>query len=216
MMHDRRGSQPVLNAVVILGGYLLGGIPWGLLLGRWLRGVDIRRHGSGKTGATNAARTLGWRISALVFALDLLKGVLAVLVARWLTGEPVIEALAGVAAVAGHCWSPYIRFGGGRGVATGIGGALAVAPWALLLMAPAGLVAIRLTRYVSLGSIIGACMVPVAIIVGALLGFVPAAYVLYGVLGAAIIVGKHHDNIRRLLAGTERKLGERASTAPQR
>jgi acyl-phosphate glycerol 3-phosphate acyltransferase len=107
---------PVL---VIIAAYLLGGLPWGLWLGQWLRGVDLRTIGSGKTGATNAARSLGWRISAAVFVLDIAKGVIAILLARFVTGQPLVESLAGIAAIAGHCWSPYIRFTGGRGVATG-------------------------------------------------------------------------------------------------
>jgi glycerol-3-phosphate acyltransferase PlsY len=204
--------MPLLTAaLVIAGAYLLGGIPWGLLLGWWWRGVDIRQHGSGMTGATNAARTLGWRISALIFLLDLAKGSGAILLARALTGEPLVEALAGVAAVAGHCWSPYIRFGGGRGVATGIGGTLATVPLAVLAVLPVGLLVMGLTRYVSLASILGAATVPIGIIVSALLGYSPLAYIVYGLGGAAIIIGKHHDNIRRLLAGTERRLGERVA-----
>jgi glycerol-3-phosphate acyltransferase PlsY len=204
--------MPLLVALlVILAAYLLGGVPWGLLLGRWLRGIDLREYGSGSTGATNAARTLGWRISATVFVLDLAKGAGAVVLARALTGDPLVEALAGVAAIAGHCWSPYIRFSGGRGVATGIGGALAIAPWTLLLMAPIGLITIALTRYVSLASLIGTLAVPVGIIAGVALGWLPAAAIVYGVAGAAIIVAMHRGNIQRLLAGTERRLGERVA-----
>lgn len=199
----------VLALVTIIGAYFLGGIPWGLWLGQRLRGVDIRDYGSGKTGATNAARTLGWRISSLVFLLDLLKGVAAILLARWLTGVPLIESLAGAAAVAGHCWSPYIRFGGGRGVSTGAGAALAISPPALLLIAACGLGAIKLTRYVSLGSIFGAIGVPLALLIGWLLGQVQPEYLVYGFIAGPLIIARHHDNIRRLLAGTERKLGER-------
>lgn len=201
----------LVEVLTILGAYLLGGIPWGLLLGRWFRGVDLRQHGSGSTGATNAARALGWRISAAVFVLDLLKGVIPILAARALTGEPLVEALAGVAAIAGHCWSPYIRFTGGRGVATGVGGALAIAPATLLLMIPVGLITIKLTRYVSLASLIGTVAVPVAIAIGVVAGWLPAAYLVYGVAGAAIIIFMHRGNIQRLLAGTERKLGERVA-----
>lgn len=205
--------MPLPNAAATLAAaYLLGGIPWGLLLGWWLRGIDVREHGSGKTGTTNAARTLGWRISLAVFALDLLKGSAAVLLARGLTGDPLVEALAGLAAVVGHCWSPYIRFSGGRGVAAGIGGALALAPWAVLMVLPPGLLVLRLTRYVSLASLLGAGGVGLAITVGAALGWTPAPYALYGLLGSALVIAKHHDNIHRLVTGTERKLGERVAT----
>lgn len=197
---------------MIAVAYLVGGIPWGLLLGRWFRGVDIRAYGSGKTGATNAARTLGWRISGLVFVLDVLKGVVAVLLARWVTDLPLVESLAGMAAILGHCFSPYIRFGGGRGVATGAGATLVIAPFAVVAVAVVGSLAIRVSRYVSLGSILGALVVPVSLIVGWLLGWVRPEHIVYGIGGGAIIVAKHHDNIRRLLAGTERKIGERATT----
>lgn len=199
------------TAVALLAAYLLGGLPWGLLLGHWLRGVDIREYGSGRTGATNAARTLGWRISLAVFVLDALKGSLAILLARQLTGLPLVEALAGVAAIAGHCWPPYIGFRGGRGVATGLGGALTLAPWSILVIVPLGLLIVGLTRYVSLASIAGALGVPLALALGSLLGVSRAEYAVYGLLGAAIIILMHGDNIRRLLAGTERKLGERVA-----
>jgi glycerol-3-phosphate acyltransferase PlsY len=199
----------LVAALVILGAYLLGGVPTGLVLGRWLRGVDLRQIGSGSTGATNAARTLGWRISGVVFLVDVLKGAAAVLAARWLTGDPLVESLAGVAAIAGHCWSPYIRFTGGRGVATGIGGSLAITPLVVLLLTPVGLVVIRTTRYVSLASLIGSVCVPIGIALGVALGWLSPAYLVYGALGAAIVIFKHRDNIARLRAGTERKLGDK-------
>lgn len=206
--------MPLLVAsLAVVAAYLLGGIPTGLLLGRWLKGVDLREYGSGKTGATNAARTLGWRISALVFVVDILKGAGAVLITRLLVGQPVAESLAGIAAVAGHCWSPYIGFKGGRGVSTGIGGALAIAPLVVLLVIPVGLIVIVTTRYVSLASLWGTVSVPVGIGILALLGIVRPEYLVYGVGGAAIIVVMHRDNIQRLLAGTERKFGERATAA---
>src|SRR6188508_583152 len=141
-------TMPLLGPIiVIIAAYLLGGLPWGLWLGQWLRGVDLRTIGSGKTGATNAARSLGWRISAAVFVLDIAKGVIAILLARYVTGEPLVESFAGIAAIAGHCWSPYIGFTGGRGVATGIGGALATVPLSVLLVAPVGAIILKVTRY---------------------------------------------------------------------
>jgi glycerol-3-phosphate acyltransferase PlsY len=202
-------TMPML---AVVAAYLIGGIPWGLLLGRWLRGIDIRQHGSGKTGATNAARTLGWRISGIVFLLDVVKGLLAVLLARWLTGLPLVEALAGIAAIVGHCWSPYIRLGGGRGVSSGFGATLALSPAVMLLVAVVGITGIRLTRYVSLGSIFGAIAVPIGLLVSWQLGLSPVEHLLYGCGGGLVILIKHIDNIQRLLAGTERKLGDRTAT----
>ena len=200
----------LMAIVVLVAAYLIGGLPWGLILAQRLRGIDLRQYGSGKIGMTNTARTLGWRLAFVVLALDVLKGVAAVWLARLLTGDATVEALAGLAAIAGHCWSPYIGFGGGRGVASGIGGALALAPWTLLFSLPLGLLVLWLTRYVSLASLLGAVLVAAGLILGSLLGALPPAYSLFGVVGAALVVGKHHDNIRRLLAGTERKLGEPA------
>lgn len=203
----------LIAALAVAGAYLLGGIPTGLLLGRWLKGIDLRQYGSGKTGATNAARTLGARISIVVFVLDALKGLVAVLLAHWLTGGNAwVEALAGVAAIAGHCWSPYIGFTGGRGVATGAGAALVIAPWAVLLAAPVGFLVAVTTRYMSLVSLFGAVSVPLAIALAALLGWLPPGTIVFGVLGGALIIIMHRDNIRRLLAGTERKIGERATS----
>ena len=204
----------LMAIVVLVAAYLIGGLPWGLILARRLRGVDLRQYGSGKTGMTNTARTLGWRMAFVVLALDVLKGVAAVWLARLLTGDATVEALAGIAAIVGHCWSPYIGFSGGRGVASGIGGALALAPWTLLLTLPPGLLVRWLTRYVSLASLLGAVLVGVGLVLGSLLGALPPAYSLFGVVGAALVVGKHHDNIRRLLAGTERKLGEQVAVTP--
>ena len=202
--------MPLLAAgLAVLVAYLLGGVPWGLLLGRWFRGVDLRQFGSGKTGATNAARTLGWRISLAVFVLDVGKGALGILLARWLTGDPLVESLAGLAAIIGHCWSPYIGFRGGRGVSTGIGGALALAPTALLVAIPIGAIIIGLTRYISLASILGAAGVALAILAIALTSG-PLAYAVYAVVGGALVIATHRDNIQRLLAGTERRFGEKA------
>ena len=202
----------LMAIVVLVAAYLVGGLPWGLILAQRLRGIDLRQYGSGKIGMTNTARTLGWRLAFVVLALDVLKGVAAVWLARLLTGDATVEALAGLAAIAGHCWSPYIGFGGGRGVASGIGGALALAPWTLLVSLPLGLLVLWLTRYVSLASLLGAVLVAAGLVLGSLLGALPPAYSLFGVVGAALVVGKHHDNIRRLLAGTERKLGEQVAT----
>jgi len=205
----------LMAIVVLVAAYLVGGLPWGLILAQRLRGIDLRQYGSGKIGMTNTARTLGWRLAFVVLALDVLKGVAAVWLARLLTGDATVEALAGLAAIAGHCWSPYIGFGGGRGVASGIGGALALAPWTLLVSLPLGLLVLWLTRYVSLASLLGAVLVAAGLVLGSLLGALPPAYSLFGVVGAALVVGKHHDNIRRLLAGTERKLGEQVAVSEQ-
>jgi glycerol-3-phosphate acyltransferase PlsY len=186
-------------------GYLLGAIPSGVLIGR-LRGVDPRTAGSGRTGTTNAIRTLGLGWAAAVAALDLGKGVAAALI-----GEAVAPgwggAVAGVAAVIGHVRSVFIGFGGGRGVATG-GGALAVlAPMAVGVALAELLVVIAATRYVSLGSILAAITVALVSAVLAALRLAPLEAAVAAAAIAVIVTIAHADNIERLRAGTERRIG---------
>jgi glycerol-3-phosphate acyltransferase PlsY len=192
-------------------GYLLGSIPSGLLIGRWLGGVDIRDYGSGRTGATNAMRSLGARGFALTFAADAGKAIVAVLIARAIAGDAagpaVAESVAAVAAVAGHNWSLYIGFGGGRGVACSFGAMLMLFwPGALVgLVAAAGL--ILTTRYVSLGSIAGTVVGLIATLLEVVLGVLSPALAAFALVTAVLVIGSHRDNIQRLLAGTERKIG---------
>jgi acyl phosphate:glycerol-3-phosphate acyltransferase len=196
--------------VVVAVGYLLGAIPVGLIVGKVTKGVDIRQYGSGKVGATNTLRTLGWGPSAVVLLLDMAKAVLAVELARLLGAPPLIQALAGLGAVVGHCWSAFIGFNGGRGVAASLGSSLVISPVAGLVgLAVFGLATWR-TRYVSLGSLSGAIVGSIIIIAQAALGALEPGYAALGV-AAVIIVVRHLDNIARLRAGTERKLGEKAT-----
>lgn len=180
------------------------------MVARWYGNVDLTRVGSGRTGATNVLRTLGPRAAALVLLGDFLKGALAVLVAGWLAaGDPWAMTLAWFAAVVGHSYSPFLRFRGGRGVATGLGGLLPLAPAAAAIALLCGIGIIALTRYVSLGSIAGSLIAAVLVIGWALANDHPAAYVLFSALTAGFIIVAHRDNIQRLLRGTERRLGER-------
>ncbi|HEX7171023.1 MAG TPA: glycerol-3-phosphate 1-O-acyltransferase PlsY [Candidatus Limnocylindria bacterium] len=194
-------------------GYLLGAIPFGLIVGRVTRGIDLRDYGSHRTGATNALRTLGLRAAALVFVLDVGKGVAAVLLARLLfADDPLTEwaaAVAGFAAIVGHNWSVFIRFTGGRGVATSAGGLAAMSPWTILVLAPIVIGLIWRTRYVSLGSISGGLLAPV---LTAVLWAVDAASVpaiAYAAASGFLVTAAHADNIARLRAGTERKIGHK-------
>jgi acyl phosphate:glycerol-3-phosphate acyltransferase len=194
-------------------GYVLGAIPFGLLIGRVTRGIDLREYGSHRTGATNALRTLGLPAAAAVFLLDVGKGVAAVLLARVLfAGDPLVEwaaAVAGFAAIVGHNWSVFIGFTGGRGVATSAGGLGAMSPWTILVLAPIVVGVIWRTRYVSLGSIIGGLLAPV---VAALLWLVGAASVpaiAYALASGLLVTAAHADNIARLRAGTERRIGQK-------
>lgn len=198
-----------MTLLAAVAGYLLGTIPTGYLLTRWLAGADLRSVGSGGTGATNAQRALGWKWGVVVLLGDLAKGTLAVVVARGLGAGQTAEAIAGAAAVIGHCWPIWLRFRGGKGVATGAGAAVALSPWALLLI-PVVVIPIALTRYVSLGSLIGALAGIVVFGVLSAFGAEPFATVAFAAIVAVVIWVKHRGNIERLIAGTERKIGNRS------
>ena len=197
-------------ALLVAGAYAAGTIPWGLVLGRQLFDVDLTRHGSRSTGATNALRVLGWRMSAAVFALDFLKGFVPVAVARLLGLDGWWVAAVAVASVIGHCWSPLIHFRGGKGMATGAGAAAGMLPWVLLVF-PLMAAIVAVTRYVSLASLVGSVAVSLVVVVFGALGLVAWSISIGIVAITAIIVVKHKGNIRRLLAGTERRFGESGS-----
>jgi glycerol-3-phosphate acyltransferase PlsY len=194
-------------------GYLLGAIPFGLVIGRMTRGIDLREYGSHRTGATNALRTLGARTAALVLVLDVAKGVTAVVLARVIFAtEPQVEwaaAVAGIAAIVGHNWSVFIGFTGGRGVATSSGALGAMSIWTIVILVPIVFAVMWRSRYVSLGSVIGALLAPVITFVLWWFGVASVPAIVYA-LGAGILVtAAHADNIARLRAGTERKIGQR-------
>ena len=214
----------VLNGVLLLSSYLLGSIPVGYLTGRALKGIDIREHGSGSTGATNVLRTLGKGPGLAVLLADVLKGVLAIALIRWTYSQPTwlsgltpntidpqawlpwIVLLGGLAAILGHSKSIWLNFTGGKSVAISLGILLAMSwPVALATVAIFGLV-LALTRVVSLSSITG------AIAVSALMVIMnqPIAYIVFAVLGGLYVIWRHWSNIQRLLAGTEPRLGQRS------
>ena len=170
-------------------------------------GVDVRTRGSGRTGATNVQRSLGTGAGAAVLLIDFGKGLAAVLAGRALTGNEYAAAAAGLAAVSGHIWPIFAGFRGGRGVATGGGALMALAPLATALAMGVLIGVVALTRYVSLGSVLGA--LSVGVLVAALRGRTAesdAALPLALIIGALLVV-KHVDNIQRLIRGTESKLG---------
>ena len=200
-----------MSAVAIVTAYVIGAVPIGYLVGRAFGVADIRRHGSGNIGATNVLRTLGRLPALLTLGGDIAKGYAAVALGGALAsgpwGDPGAAAACAVAAVIGNCWSIFLGFRGGKGVATGLGALLKIVPLAVL---PAALVWLLVTisfRYVSLGSVLAASCVPL----GALLLGMPAPFVIAAFAVGAIIVGRHHANISRLLAGHEPKLGHRRS-----
>jgi len=194
-------------------GYLLGAIPFGLIIGRLTKGIDLREYGSHRTGATNALRTLGTRAAAAVFALDVAKGVAAVLLARFLFADlPMVEwtaAVAGFAAIVGHNWSLFIRFTGGRGVATTSGALGAMSIWTIVILAPIVAILVWRTRYVSLGSVVGALAAPIITAVLAGFGAATVPAIVYAIASGVLVTAAHADNIGRLRAGTERKIGQK-------
>jgi acyl phosphate:glycerol-3-phosphate acyltransferase len=194
------------NAALVVIAYLAGSIPMGVLVARYSGGPDPRTVGSGRTGGTNALRALGRKWAAVVVIGDLLKGALPVVLARIVTGDTLIEVLCAAAAVTGAIWSIFNGFRSGRGVGSGVGAMLVIQPIAVLLAAPVFIGVILLTRYVSLGSLLGsASMVPAMFLLVLLIPGTSATYVLFAVIGAALIWLAHADNIDRLLHGTERK-----------
>lgn len=205
-------------------GYLIGSIPFGAIVARRSAKVDVRSYGSGKTGATNVLRVAGKKAAAAVVILDLSKGVLAVVFAGLifnsseyvLAGDASLwwlarsaEVLAALAAIAGHKWSVFLRFQGGRGVATFFGGLFALCPAAALFGGEVLFLGAGLTRYASLGSISGAVAAYTILVPLTILNGFPLEFLVYALVGAVFIIVVHKDNISRLLSGTERKLGER-------
>ncbi len=209
-----------LAAMIV--GYLLGSIPFGALISRRIARVDVREFGSGKTGTTNVLRVAGKKAAALVVAFDIAKGSLAVVVAGLIVGRNylvvgefglgllVAQCLAALAAMAGHNWSVFLKFKGGRGVATFFGGLAALSPVVALFGGQIVIIGVGLSRFASLGSIAGVVgtytiLVPLTIFNG-----FPIEYLVYTLIGTIAIIIKHRDNIARLIAGKERKLGEKA------
>lgn len=194
----------------IAAAYAAGAVPWGVVLGRVFAGTDIRDYGSQSTGTTNAQRVLGWPYAAAVFVLDFAKGLVPVLIARALDMDWWVIGAVGVATVAGHCWSIFIGFSGGKGMATG-GGALAGMMPIVLLVLPVMILVVWATRYVSLASLTGTAIAVVVAIIAAATGREPAAVAVACAVVGAIIFIRHQGNIERLLAGKERRLGRKVS-----
>jgi glycerol-3-phosphate acyltransferase PlsY len=205
---------------VVIVGYLLGSIPFGALIGKRVAKVDVRDYGSGKTGATNVLRMAGRKAAALVIALDVSKGMLAVIFAGFVVSRDYLvvgdiglgvltaQCLAALAAMAGHNWPVFLKFRGGRGVATFFGGLIALCPVVALFGGEMVIIGVGLSRFASLGSIAGAVgtytiLVPLIIFNG-----FPIEYLVYALIGTVAIIVMHRDNIVRLINGKERKLGE--------
>ncbi|MDN5277616.1 MAG: acyl phosphate:glycerol-3-phosphate acyltransferase [Clostridiales bacterium] len=191
--------------IAVLAGYLLGSIPPSFLAGKIARNIDIRQYGSGNAGATNVLRVLGVKAGIVVFLADILKGVLATLIGRWMAGETG-AALAGFAAIVGHNWPVFLNFRGGKGIATSFGVLLVLFPLISAILFVVGVIIIAITGYVSLGSITAAILFPILLVI---FGY-DWKMVLFGVLVGGLALYRHRSNISRLIEGKENKLGERA------
>jgi glycerol-3-phosphate acyltransferase PlsY len=209
-------GEATLWPALLVGSYLVGSIPWSWLVVRWRTGKDVRQVGSGNVGATNAMRAAGRAAGALALLLDVAQGVAPVLVARGLGAPPLVESCAATLAVLGHMYPLWLRFRGGKGVATGAGALGALAPVPALLAAALFVVVVATTRYVSLGSIVALVAFPILVLLLAALGDSPrdVPFLVGSALVPALAVWKHRGNIRRLLAGTERRLGSRPTVRP--
>ncbi len=197
--------QPLLDALLVALGYLSGSLPMGVIVARLTGARDPRTVGSGRTGGTNALRAMGARRAGLVAGLDVAKGALPVAAAILVGASSLGIALTAIAAVVGAWRSIFLRFHGGRGVATGIGATLVIQPLVIPLAAPFFFGTILLTRYVSLGSLLATAAGAAILGVFVWLGWNDWPAVMFGIVGASIVWLAHHDNIGRLLRGEERK-----------
>jgi acyl phosphate:glycerol-3-phosphate acyltransferase len=216
-----------LIALIAFAAYLLGSIPFGLLIAR-SRGIDIRAHGSGNIGATNVFRVLGKKYGLLTFLCDAAKGFLAVVLARQIAAHwPVTiwmarghgrllewfdPAAAGITAalgcILGHSFPIWLRFKGGKGVATSLGVLIGMMPWPSLIIFALWGIIFKISRYVSLASLLAALALPIVVVGFLLLGWMRGwAYFYFAVAAAVLIILRHRSNIQRLLAGTENRFG---------
>ena len=191
-----------MTAVILILSYLLGAIPNGLIFGKLIWKKDLRNFGSGNIGATNAWRVIGKPAGLLIFALDFLKGLLSVFIAKDFLGEPLVMILAGLCAIIGHSFNIFLQFHGGKGVATGLGVIAMLIPEVTAIVFLIWLVIVFITRYVSLGSIVAAIFVPLL----AIFFDEPTEFVMLGALAAVFITIRHKENIARLSRGDENKI----------
>lgn len=197
--------NPTAAALVGLA-YLLGSMSFAVLLVRLKTGKDIRTEGSGNAGATNVLRAHGKALGLMVAALDIAKGALAVFLVKLVTADPRYAAAAGFAAILGHVFPIFYGFRGGKGVATAVGAFLVLAPWATLACIGIFVLVVALTKYVSLGSVIAMVLLPP---IAGLVFHAPRPVVTAAAATAVLIVLKHRENLKRLAAGKERRLGEK-------
>lgn len=182
--------------------YLVGSIPSGLILGKLFWHTDLRKYGSHNIGATNAWRTLGKVPGIIVFLADSLKGQAGVLLGLSLVGTPLAAVIGGLLAIVGHSFSLFLRFHGGKGVATSLGVLTMLMGNVTLIVFALWFTIVYMTRYVSLGSVVAGVLTP---ILAALFAY-PMEYIVFTVIAAFLVIVRHHENIKRLMYGTENKI----------
>ena len=208
----------IAGIIFVVLAYLVGSISFGLLIGKLIKGIDIRNFGSESTGATNVARVCGpiWGIIALI--LDMGKAAIPVALTVYILETPDwSHSLTGLSAIAGHIWPLFTNFKGGKGIASGWAALIVLSPWSGVAATLAAAPVIGITRYVSLGSIVGSVVGGLSITVLAILNNletegvpnIPFVYSAYGLIGGAITVLLHKDNVKRLIKGNESKLGQK-------
>jgi len=194
-----------MEIAVLILAYLLGSLPFGYILSNIIKKTDIRKHGSGNIGATNVLRVMGWKAALPVFVLDFAKGTAAVALARLVSDQPAIYLTAGFLAMVGHSFPVFLKFKGGKAVATAAGVLAALSGWVTVSLLVLFVILVAATRYVSAGSIIASMTLPVLFW---LFGF-ELAYIIFGLAAALLIAARHQQNISRLLSGTESKIGSK-------
>ncbi|AZK47160.1 glycerol-3-phosphate 1-O-acyltransferase PlsY [Paenibacillus lentus] len=195
-----------LPVIAVIFSYLLGSVSFSVVLAKSLRGIDIRQHGSGNAGATNTLRVLGKGPAIMVLALDVLKGIAAVWIGRWLGGDYVwVPLLCGLAAIVGHNWPVYFRFRGGKGIATTIGVMASLFFFPALYAGIIAILSIVFTRYVSLGSLLFVLLTPLFLVFSGQIG----PYLWTSLIIFVFAFWRHRTNIVKLVQGKENKLGSK-------
>ncbi|MFC2050863.1 glycerol-3-phosphate 1-O-acyltransferase PlsY [Chloroflexota bacterium] len=205
--------------LVALIGYLMGAIPFALIISKRMAGIDISKHGSGNLGGTNVLRVLGFKAGALVMALDIAKAFVPVMLAKFIIGDSVLsvagfalnwqwgQVITALMVMVGHSWSVYIKFRGGKGAAAYFGSWFAIWPVAALVGGAILILTVWLSRYMSLGSILSSLGILCLFMVLTVFDVSPPVYLIYSIVAAALIVYQHRSNISRLQAGTESRMG---------
>jgi glycerol-3-phosphate acyltransferase PlsY len=211
----------ILVAVI---GYLMGAIPFALIIGKRMGGIDISKYGSGNLGGTNVLRVLGFKAGVIVMALDIAKAFVPVMLAKFIIGDSVLsiagfplnwqwgQVITALVVMVGHNWSVYIKFHGGKGAAAYFGGWFAIFPVAAVFGGAILIITVLLSKYMSLGSILGSLGILCFFMVLTVVDVSPPVYLIYSIVAAALIIYQHRSNISRLQAGTESKMGRGRTT----